>query len=159
MSQPAASIPQAVHCCWPISLHQHMPLQRHVSMCDLSRNLLQGSLGHQVFRLVSHLCWGAQRKESVANCTICSVPIGAPPYSPVPLELSDVIFVAPLEGGLEQPQGKEHTNGDLGLSLYPSTLHRHANNVEPSGGAYACVQHSGGGRRIGRSRRSLPKRF
>lgn len=104
-------------------------------MCDLSRNLLQGSLEHQVFRLVSHLCWGAQRKESVANCTICSVPIGAPPHSPVPLELSDVIFVAPLEGGLEQLQGKEHTNGDLGFSLYPSTLHRHANNVELSGGA------------------------
>lgn len=76
-------------------------------VCDLSRNLLQGSLGHQVFRLVSHLCWWAQRKESVADCTICSVPIGAPPQSPVPLQLSDVIFVAPLEGGLDQPQGKE----------------------------------------------------
>lgn len=106
-------------------------------VCDLSRNLLQGSLGHQVFRLVSHLCWGAQRKESVADCTICSVPIGAPPRSPVPLQLSDVIFVAPLEGGLDQPAtGEGSTLMGSGLPLYPSTLHKHENNIETSGGAH-----------------------
>lgn len=53
------------------------------------------------------ICAGEHRERKVANSTICSVPIGAPPQSPDPLQLSDVIFVAPLEGGLDQPQGKE----------------------------------------------------
>lgn len=34
--------------------------------------------------------------------------------------------------------------GGSGLSLYPSTLHSHANNIESSGGVHACVQHSEG---------------
>lgn len=91
---------------WPVALHQHISLQRHVSMYDLSRTLLQGSLGHQVFRLLSHLCWGAQRKESVANYTLYCVPVGASQQSTAPLQLSDATSMAPLEGGLDQPQEK-----------------------------------------------------
>lgn len=66
-------------------------------MCELIRTLLQGSLGHQAFTLLFHLCWGEQRKERVANCTVFCVPIGAPQQSTVPLQLTGIISVTPLE--------------------------------------------------------------
>lgn len=143
MFQPAAPIPQAVYCCWPVSLHQHMPLQRHVSVCDLSRNL-QGSLGHQVFRLVSHLCWGAQRNESgklyhMLCSHWCPSAISCPPTA------LRCHFCGTIRRWARLATGEGSTlMGGSGLSLYPSTLHSHANNIESSGGVHACVQHSEG---------------
>lgn len=70
---PVSPHTQAVcYCCCP------------AEKCVPCRTLLQGSLEHQVFRLLSRLCWG-DRQESVANETVhcslcwCHLAIYCPP--------------------------------------------------------------------------------
>lgn len=108
---------------------QPLLLCREMCPCvTLSRTLLQGSLGHQVFRLLSHLCWGDRERKVWLMKPCTAVPIGTTRQSvsmcrPAPRTLRHNFCGTIRRWAKPSTVRRKHTNGLL-LAMYPARMCR-----------------------------------
>lgn len=131
-------------------------LQRNSSMCDPEQNTVARSLGHQVFRLLAHLCWGDRERKVWLMKPYTAVPIGATRQStmsmcqPALRNLRHNFHGTIRRWAKPATVRRKHTNGLL-LAMYPAQTCRERSN------RWYTLMHPAftWGRRIGSSEWSL----